>query len=209
MMKTKFLLAALFFYSTGFCQGKFFGGNADGFGTSSVTNIILPVKVVSFTVSENDKTIRSFLTLSSPDAICSIYFERSNDAITFASVDSLEALNPGLNGINFQFRDLSPLYGIKFYRIKIISCDGNIMFTHIVSVSSVIRKNRLYYSMPEQKINYTVTENGKIKIYNSVGQLMYQLNISIGTGSFLLPGLHRGIYLIRFLSEPSYKIFIE
>jgi hypothetical protein len=74
-MKLQAAALLMFISISSFSQGKFFGGNGDGFAVSSVSNIVLPLRVIDFSVLENGNAVKGKLIIVSNELLCSIYFE--------------------------------------------------------------------------------------------------------------------------------------
>lgn len=206
-MKIRTIILLMFVSPNVFGQGKFFGGNGDGFGSATLVNVTLPLQVINFSVVKQTDKVQAVLKISSGEMACKMILEKSSDAVFYQQADVLEDAN-GLQGNTFLFNDSSTLSPINYYRVKIIKCSGAIQYTSVLILNSREEKNRFYYQ-PSGAIQYTVSENGKLKIINSAGQLMYENNISKGSG-ILYPELKtKGIYFLFFGEEPPMKFLIQ
>jgi hypothetical protein len=112
-----------------FAQGKYDGGNGDGFATIIVSGVVLPLQVIHFTAAENNGSVTAQLKIQSDENICGLQLERSSDGNLFTMVDEKQAMPPGLQGEWFVFADaataMEVLFFLKRYCCKqIIAIDG-------------------------------------------------------------------------------------
>lgn len=189
-------------------QGKFFGGNGDGFASATISNVVLPLQVISFSVVKQDAVVKASLQITSDETVCKIILEKSSNAVTYQAADILE--NPaGLQGSHFLFTDSSSLASTNYYRARIFKCNGGIVFTAVITVSGKEDNGSFYYSQLSGTIHYTILNDGKIEIINTAGQLVYQTSIYKGSGIIYFVPATKGIYLLRFEDKPAVKILIE
>lgn len=206
IMKIRTTIALLFFSATCFGQGKFFGGNGDGFGSATLVNVTLPLQVLHFSATKVGDNVQAVLKISSDEIVCKMILEKSTDAIAYQQAAILENMN-GLQGTSFLFTDSSALSTTNYYRVRITKCSGAVQFTSVITINSK-GENKFYYQSPGA-IQYTVSENGKLRIINAAGQLVYESSISKGSG-ILYPGLtSKGIYFLYFADETPVKFLIQ
>jgi hypothetical protein len=205
-MKTFYLIVLSLLTHSAFSQGKFFGGSGDGFATATITNIVLPLDITSFTVSKNGDAVRGTLVIASTDAVCIMQLQSATDAVSFGMVDSIQAVYPGLQGQRFEFNDLSPARGISYYRIKITRCDGSFVYSKVMLYRNDSDANEFYTT--GNMLYYKLSEKGSLDIFNATGQLVMQKNLINGSGVLSLTGLKTGIYFLRWKQQPVKAVVI-
>ena len=60
-------------------QGKFFGGNGDGFATATITNQVLPLVIEDFEGHMEQNSVRLRFTIRSDEMLCGIVIEKSRE----------------------------------------------------------------------------------------------------------------------------------
>lgn len=96
-----------------------------GFGT-------LPLKLISFTASKQEKSVLlKWQTFAEVD-MESFAIERSTDGRTFHQIGEIRAANQASN--DYAFTDESPLQGGTYYRLKMIGKSADISISKIVPV---------------------------------------------------------------------------
>jgi hypothetical protein len=190
-------------------QGKFFGGNGDGFATASITNVVLPLRIISFSASVNGNAVDAFLSISTTDVVCTIQLQRSNDGLSFFNIDSVKADYPGITASSFLFTDASQRGANTYYRTSITNCGGKIVYSSIVSIKKIIEQNVFTYSADNRSVRYSVSKSGRLELVNTLGQTVYQTNLSAGSGYISLPAICKGVYMIRYPATVAARLIIR
>jgi hypothetical protein len=101
------------------------GGAQVTFNCNTQCNLILPVSFEDFSLEvEQSKVVLNWSTASEED---SRYFqvERSADGILYTGIGTQPAAENSSSQINYSFTDYSPLTGINYYRITLLSAGGS------------------------------------------------------------------------------------
>lgn len=208
-MKTKTLIASLLFCSLGYSQGKFFGGNGDGFSSATLDNIVLPLQIIDFSVSKNGNEVKANLKISPDEAVCKIVLEKSEDAFSYTEADKIGNGNTPILITDFLFTDRVTTEKTLYYRAKVIKCSGGIIYSRVVSIKNDKTQNRFYYSFTNRALHYNVKQNDELQLVNAYGQLVYKTNLTAGSGVLNFSTLAPGIYLLHFSNEKAVKIFVQ
>jgi hypothetical protein len=190
-----------------FSQGNFFGGNGDGFATATISNIVLPLEITAFSISKNGTAVKAALTIASTDPVCAIQLQSATDGVNFRMIDSIEAAYPGLQDQRFEFNDPSPANGTSYYRIKIIRCDGSVVYSKIVLYRNDSHANQFYIT--GNTLHYNLTEKGFLELFNAIGQLVMRKTLLNATGILSVNGLKTGIYFLRWQQQPVKVVIIR
>jgi len=190
-------------------QGKFFGGNGDGFATATVTNLILPVSILNFAVYKNGRVNKAELGLIYNEAICSLQLQRSTDGNIFSVIDSIQPAHSAGTSRHFTFTDAAPVNGTNYYRVRINRCNASFLYSSTVSVKTENQNYLLYYSPADNSIHYTITEAGLLKLANGSGQITFTKKLIAGSGVLSLPPIGNGVYFMQFAREEPVKIVVH
>jgi hypothetical protein len=201
-MKYLIVLSTLLLGYFANAQGKYDGGDGDGFATIIVSNIVLPLQVIDFTAAENNGSVKARLRIQSDESICGLQLERSSDGNRFVMVDEKQS---GLQGTLFVFSDAAVPTGNIYYRVKIIRCDESFIFSKTILLQA---DHRDRWEMQGNILNYQAHADGTLQCFSQSGQLVYARQLNRGSGQLSMPVLAAGIYSIRFNNETKLRCFI-
>ena len=134
--------------------------------------------------------------------------ERSSDGRAFASVNQLKALKNDGSRAEYQLTDPFPMKGNNFYRIKAVEKAGRTSCSDIIRINIGSNDSSLVlYPNPVQgnhlKLQIDKLPRGiyNVKVYNSLGQLVYTQFLNHAGGSVsqtvLFNHLQTGVYLLE------------
>ena len=205
-MKPFFLYSLLLFSFSAKTQGKFFGGNGDGFAAATITNGALPLQVLHFSATINNNAVQAKLRFSGSEQLCAIQPEKSVDGARFHPLQPPQAIVPRTGSAEYLFSDNQYVPPVCFYRVALIHCDGSLMYTHILPVKLnwpakfYVAEGNLYYQH--------IKTNVVAEILNTTGLKVYQTRLPGNSGMVKLDGLVRGVYIIRTQGAAPVKVFI-
>lgn len=176
--------------------------------------IILPVKLISFTVAYSNKVSSISWVTTNETAHERYGVERSIDGINFTDITSVAARG---NGGNYAYTDNTvPTVNIVYYRLKMTDESGNVAYSKVVAIK--LNVNELKLSVyPNPVVNVatlsfasTTIQQVTIKVYNMQGtQVMTQAyKAQAGTNTLQLTdwnNLPAGDYLIE-LGNETFKL---
>lgn len=188
-------------------NGYYLQFNTNSFSTFFVTSFasagVLPLHLISFNAAYNAGTVKVTWNTVNENNLQNFVVERSADGQTFSSIGSVDAKNNSLQN-NYLFNDASPLQGISYYRLKIISKDGTSTYSQTVSINISSIKTLSINPNPATS-NIIVTHlksnaGASLKVIASDGKLMMKQTVdpsSIQT-NLNISSLSKGIYEILF-----------
>lgn len=205
-MKQFLLYSLLLFSLSAKTQGKFFGGNGDGFATATITNGALPLQVLHFSASLTNNIVQAKLLFSGSEQLCAIQPEKSVDGARFYPLLAPQPILPRTRIAEYLFSDNQYLPPVNYYRAAMIHCDGSIVYTQILPVKI---NGQVQFYMAGTSLYYQHTAlNATAEIFNTAGLKIYQTVLPDNSGMVSLNGLQRGIYIIRTANAVPVKIFI-
>lgn len=156
-------------------------GNDDIYAQLLNADGTIPVKLVSFNATYNPGEGSVDLSWVTSQEINTLSFEleKTNDAVNFIPFASVTASGNFSTENKYDFKDLTPIKGRNYYRLKTVDLDRNISYSKIATVNvpestnSEIRflnpvNNELVIKSSKVFLNTT------IKIINILGQLVFQ-----------------------------------
>jgi len=185
-------------------QGKFFGGNGDGFATATISNQVLPLLIEDFEGHMEQNSIRLRFTIRSDEMLCGIVVEKSRGGSVFTRIDSILLYGSSYMPEIFSKLDNSVLPGNNYYRLRIVKCSDAFVYSKIIMVPAPMR-NIFYYSSADQKLYYYLQKAGVLQVHNAQGQLMVNKMIQAGSGSLMLDIPASGLYFYQFAGMPAVK----
>jgi hypothetical protein len=205
-MKSKTLLLAsgLLFSSIIYAQGKFFGGNGDGFATVTISNVVLPVEIVQFSIAREGTIVKGDLLIHSTESICGITLERNVNSSLYTGIDSSNGL---IQGNNFTFIDRQPATTDSYYRVRVDRCDGGFVLSKILLLKAGTTPRQ--FIIADAGIQYSIATKGMLEIINNTGQSVYKQTLNAGTGRLAIPFLAGGHYFLRFEGQPVGRLLVK
>jgi hypothetical protein len=208
-MKIAVIIAACIISLSASSQGKFYGGNGDGFATASLTNVVLPVEELNFTGARNGRPVSLHVSFSSSEAIRIIVLERSTNGTNFNPSDSVAiSFGESFNG-QARFTDLAATEPVVYYRVKLVDVRGEKTYSKILSFRGEGAKNSFALLSPGNQLRYTVNADGYLEIISSSGQVMQRVWVTKGSSTRSISPMKSGIYVLRFQQEQAGKIFVQ
>lgn len=175
--------------------------NPVGNSTGSPLNVanVLPVKLISFTVTKENTTAN--LAWSTSEEINSDYFsiERSADARQWTSISSKQATGNSKTNQSYSFSDGSPLSGTNYYRLKMVDKDGTFAYSSIQSINFEGEGLSLYPNPVIHTLFLTDVDLDMLKevsIINANGIVVYR-SASVSSEGINVKNLASGIYHIQ------------
>lgn len=189
-------------------QGKFFGGNGDGFAVSQ-TAIVLPVNLVSFEASLRESRANISWTAISQN-ISSFTLEVSNDGSRFEWLAEKKAAENTIVPVRYGYAD-NFRSGLWYYRLKWTEQDGSTRYSKILAVNfPVLTTLKIYYDQEGDFVQISKPAAVQyIELYSSDGRLQRTLRTNGLTGRLNISGLPAGIYFIRATGTNAGKVFTE
>jgi hypothetical protein len=185
-------------------QGKFFGGNGDGFATATIINQVLPLVIENFEARLEQNNVKLNFTINGDELACGIVIEKSRDGNVFTRIDSIHFNAGAYLAEKFAKQDIAVTPGNNYYRLRIMKCSGAFVYSKIIMIQVPVR-NTFYYSSVDRKLMYYLPEPGVLKVYNSQGQLMINKILAPGSGSITIEMLATGLYFCQFAGVPAGK----
>ena len=176
--------------SCGGIDGTEIPNNTYGYGRIDILAAInyvnsLPLRIISFNAEElNNKSIKLNWSIKSKNTD-NIDIQRSMDGITWNTLTTVKYSE------NDEYYDKSPIVGTNYYRLKLISADGDFEFTKIESVNiSSGMEVMAYPTLVRQGGNLNInidSANDKtveFRLMNVVGRTLYSKRIKITSKQF-------------------------
>jgi len=139
-MKQLFILLASGYINFAAAQGKFFGGNGDGFAAATISNMVLPSAGLVFAATScGDDICLDWSTIQESNT-SHFNIERMSNTPGFAMIGRVEAAGTSNDRKDYSFTDKWPLNGINYYRLAQTDRDGRITYSSTMQVEKQQKK---------------------------------------------------------------------
>ena len=188
-------------------QGKFFGGNGDGFSTATIINQLLPLSITDFNAKLQQNTVTLSFGITSDVPFCSIVIERSQDGRSFSGIDTISNTNTGVYiDRTFIREDKHPGAGKNYYRLKVNYCSGNNVNSKTILVN-VASTGSVYFA--DKTLYYQIKAQTDLKVFNAQGQLVMTKKLQQGSGTVSLDMQSKGLYICSLSNGTSLRVVVE
>ncbi len=177
----------------------------------------LPVKLISFSVSKEQRSVIVQWLTSEEANSASFEIQHSLNAKTWLTIGSLTAGGNTNTKRGYEFYHLTPANGENLYRLKMIDRDGTFAYSHIRSLYSEGSPETELAVYPNPASNELLVHNpgtvSGLTIWNNGGQLVLQSSLMERyTGKLSIENLKPDIYVVKITrkngSESAHKILV-
>lgn len=133
-----------------------------------------PIKAYNLKAQKLEDEVQ--LSWEATDASGFSHFEiqRSTDAVSFESIGR-EKYNQELQkkSATFNFRDINPIEGLNYYRLRMVDLDGSVNFSKIIVFDFEIGAEYIYFQNPTESqeiLLHTNIKNPEISIIDNLGR---------------------------------------
>jgi hypothetical protein len=172
--------------------------------SSLIPNNPLPVTLVNFKGHLAEAyVLLDWQTVSEVNA-AHFVVERSRDGVRFGPVATVKSKGNTSDVQLYQARDVNPLPGMCYYRLKMVNTDGRFEYSKIVSISRYIGNagsNALYPNPNQGRRLYVACTDPAahlVAVYDLVGHKVLYQETNVGGGKWEVTfghGLRPGVYL--------------
>ncbi|MBC7827644.1 MAG: T9SS type A sorting domain-containing protein [Chitinophagaceae bacterium] len=175
-------------------------------------NSILPVEILSFiaTAEKNSNVILNWGTGKEVD-FRGFDIERSEDGLTWSSMAFVQSHSNGGAVNNYSFYDYNPLSGRSYYRLKLLSKDGNFKYSAVRTIILGLPDNSFKITpnpvRDQSTLQFVMEKNEPVNIYiidaggKRVWSKMAMANPGINQVSLHnLGGLTPGVYVVQLVT---------
>jgi len=172
--------------------------------------VTLPVKLVNFKAYPQGKYVNVKWSVAEESNINRYDVLYSTAGRNFASIGKVNATNTS-GPHNYELLHNTPVTGKNYYRLKIVDKDGNIAYSNIDIVNFGASTVTLVYPNPFSQqlfvsVNRQDNGNSKVRLMNSVGQLILQQSF-VNSTTLNVASLPAGMYLVQVDDGTQVKTF--
>lgn len=170
--------------------------------TGEIPQELLPIKLGDFQVRKGDQeVILNWFTVSEING-SHFEIERSANAVEWTKIGIVESLLTRSEEKKYTFTDINPIYGISYYRLKMVDLDGSFLYSDIKTMEFTSKGQFSIFPNPSfsGSIGWNGVPGSEIKdvtIYEINGRIVKRMR---QTSDYALDisGLQPGSYLIQF-----------
>lgn len=185
-------------------------GDEGTFSFEIGVNSILPVTFKSFNVKK--AVAQSILTWTTATEIDNLGFEvqRSTDGINWSVIGFVPGAGNSDIERSYSFRDMAPVKGVNYYRLKQVDNDTRAKYTDIRTITFASNKTLVYPVPSTDAVTIELPDNrliGTIAYLTDMqGKLVRQVTISSMQQPVSLSGLQAGMYWMKLADGVTHKL---
>jgi hypothetical protein len=168
--------------------------------TFTGTNSALPIKDVALSGNSLNGKHNLNWNIITDDPIKNIIVERSSDAVHFKNVTEVLPAQRSTS--------LNSAYSkIIYYRLKVISVPGQIVFSNTIALKESAGANNIFSvsTFIQNEISVNASYPYQYQLYNSSGILLHTGTAKAGLNGIPMQSSPPGIYILKLNSENNYK----
>ena len=170
----------------------------------------MPVKLVTFKAYPQGKYVNVKWSVAEESNINRYEVLYSTTGRNFTSIGKVNATNTSA-AHNYDLLHNTPVTGKNYYRLKIVDKDGNIAYSNIDIVNLGAATVTMVYPNPFSQqlfvsVNRQDNGNSKVRLLNSVGQLITQQSF-VNSTTLSVASLPAGMYFVQVDDGSQVKIF--
>jgi len=160
-------------------------------------------------VNDGDRNRVDWNTVSE-DAGDYFIVEKSIDGTEYESMGRVNAR--GIASTYF-IHDTHPHLGLNYYRLKVVSLDGNIAYSKVVTVYNNTSKDFSISAFPNPvqqtlsiSINGNIGNNATIEVVDIYGKVLMQQTVQSANDQIDCSSLPNGLYLLRYSDDTNNRV---
>jgi hypothetical protein len=190
------------------------GGSSGGSERVAIDDITwtgfvpLPVKLTSFTAKANLNLNQLSWTTASEINNDRFDIERSANGKTFEIIGTAIGQGDSFKNVDYDFKDLSPMHGSNFYRLKQVDFDGKYEYSDILSVDNTKSRIRIYPTSASHNVIIDMDEQqvASVIVFNEIGQTIKDMTISEMKTKIDISDLPNGMYFVQVNAQSGKEI---
>lgn len=176
------------------------------FGIGEV-NSLLPVQIVNFSATLSVNGSKLSWSAANEIGIEKYTIQSSSNGTSFTDIGVVNAVNNTTLVSNYSFTDATVLLATTYYRLKIISANGDIKYSNILVVKNTANVKISAFPNP---VKNALTVSGlkggeQILLYDNTGKNMVNklVPISANSISINLEFLQKGVYMLKVVANDA------
>jgi len=172
----------------------------DDIGLQILGSVILPIEIISFTATPQEKSTQLNWTTSSEINNDYMAIERSTDSKNFQEIGKIQGAGTTNERQEYSFIDEAPVGGNNYYRLRQVDYDGAFEYSDVVQVNFRTNDDQIaIYPNPTSDVltvKFPTFWEGEttMSITNSLGQVIKVINNT--DDAIMVQDLPNGFYLL-------------
>jgi predicted extracellular nuclease len=167
-------------------------------------DVALPVNLLDFVAVKQNFSGKLSWTTTSESNSSFFVVERYGNSSIWEMIATIPAAGNSNSPRDYSFLDVRPAKGINYYRLKMVSVDGEVSYSDVRIINFSNKYNYTLYPNPAVNTMRLYTDdgrglNGSIQVLNNTGQLVFEKRVVPGSPSveINISGLAKGVYFLR------------
>lgn len=164
-------------------------------GTIGTAPSPFPVKIISFETAKFPKSINLMWKVAQETDFKKYVIEKSNNAISFEVIGSIE----NINFEKYSFEDKFPILGNNYYRLKLVNLDETYTYSKIINIDFSKENNLRIFPNPARNNQIEISNVNQDlipELFNSNGQKIEFKKINNGSKLFIIPNTNQNGQLL-------------
>ncbi len=186
-------------------EGRFFTPTCAPCSTSvtgSCLSVVLPIELIHFRGRhDGGVNVLDWVTASESNSALFIV-ERSGDGLAFGTLGNMAAAGHSQENREYLFRDVHPLEGVSYYRLRMIDVDGSVETSPVITVAGERKEGLLVYPNPAGSVATVrlpmgIVPPAEVVLRDMTGRVVRSAMVRSPEDELPLEGLAEGVYSIE------------
>ena len=179
--------------------------NPTNYTAGFTITIPIPVSFGNINVTNNHSYNTIYWNTYSESETSVFKLERSENGVDFHTISEIPAAGFSSTIKSYTARDLNPVKGINYYRVKMIESTGRSEYSAVVKASSKIQNGWYILNNPgKESVQLIGIENGdEINMFSPSGARVFYGRSTGNTFNITTKNITTGVYFIKIISNKS------
>lgn len=171
--------------------------------------VLLPIELLSFNAIQKENSVE--LTWATATELNNDFYtiERSEDGINFKEIEKIDGAGISSDVLFYSTKDVNPLNGLSYYRLKQTDFSGRNTYSKMVSVEYKNTNDLEFKIVPNPSVDNEISNivlntipNGEvtIEITDTQGEMLYEVTKKSETNKIEIPNyFSKGIYFVKVI----------
>ncbi len=172
--------------------------------------VVLPVQGLVFNASLQVNGVYLQWQTLAEQGTKNFVIQRSTNGNVWSEIGTVQAAMNSVTTKKYQWIDYPGETGIYQYRLQLNDLDGSKTYSQVYLIDYSASADELkVYSNPVMngRLQFTVSKNVSVKLYNATGKMVFHKNLTAGTHEISLPQQPKGVYYLKAGNSKQAVIF--
>jgi hypothetical protein len=174
---------------------------------ANCSDVIIPVKLLSFDAQISNCVVDLNWSAENEFNFKNYEVQSSNDGVNFRTLAIVNPSGQAESLKNYSYRDIHPLHGKEYYRLKMTDLNGSFKYSKSAMVNvDCYKQAMLVFPNPVNDLLYIdiaslLDNNTTGSLFDVNGKLIYSGKLVIGTNTIDMTKFTNGVYLLKISNK--------